>query len=162
MNINIIVATDLNNGIGKDNQLLWTLPKDMKIFKKLTTGTVVIMGRKTYDSIGRPLPNRFNIVITTQHNLKIDGVNVVHSLEEAINLAKKQDKDIYVIGGAKIYDIAIPYVNKIYLSKVHTTKDVDAFFPTLNLLEWNEYSKTYYESDEKNEYSFDFIEYNRI
>ncbi|RZL54772.1 MAG: dihydrofolate reductase, partial [Pedobacter sp.] len=113
--VSIVVAVSENNAIGKDNQLLWHLPADLKHFKEITTGHPIIMGRKTYDSIGRPLPNRRNIVITRTTNLSIENVEVVNTLEEAISLCK-DEKEIFIIGGAEIYKHALPLTNRIYLT----------------------------------------------
>lgn len=116
--------------IGKANKLLWRLPEDLKRFKKLTTGHPIIMGRKTYQSINRPLPERTNIIITRDPNLKISGCIVVHSATEAIERAKELDrKEIFIIGGAEIYKETLPLVDRLYVTKVDIDVDGDAFFP---------------------------------
>jgi dihydrofolate reductase len=163
LNINIIVAIDLHNAIGKNNQLLWHLPADLKNFKALTTNKTVIMGRKTYDSIGKPLPNRTNIVITSQLNLIKEGVVVVNSLEQALEFAYKENNDIFVIGGAMIYEMALPFCNKLFITKVQTLKkDADTFFPDIDFSDWKEIQSLHFSANEKNEFDFDFIEYERV
>jgi len=155
LGVSIIVAISVNNAIGKDNQLLWHLPADLKHFKEITTGHPIIMGRKTYDSIGRPLPNRRNIVITRQKDLTIANVEVVHDLSEAIALFK-EDEEIFVIGGAEIYKHALVYSNKIYLTTVHQEYEADTFFPELNAEEWETTHQEYHSTDEKNNVAYTF------
>ena len=153
--ISIVVAISENNAIGKDNQLLWHLPADLKHFKEITTGHPIIMGRKTYDSIGRPLPNRRNIVITRATTLTIENVEVVNTLEDAISLCKNED-EIFIIGGAEIYKHALALTNRIYLTTVHQRYDGDVFFPALNMNEWKEVFKEYHPADEKNTVAYTF------
>ena len=157
--LGLVVAISANNAIGKDNQLLWHLPADLKHFKTITTGNTIIMGRKTYDSIGKPLPNRRNIVITRQKDLKLEGIEVANSLEEAIALCET-DESIYVIGGAEIYKQALPMCTKIYLTRVHQYYDADTFFPKLSFDDWGETEKIDHLPDEKNliPYSFSTLE----
>ncbi|MFN7014985.1 MAG: dihydrofolate reductase [Bacteroidia bacterium] len=163
--ISIIVAVAENNAIGKNNQLLWHLPADMKIFREKTTGHCVITGRKNYESIPekfRPLPNRTNIVITRQNNYTALGAIVVSSLHEAIEKAKATgDDEIFIIGGGEIYAQSISIADKIYLTKVHHTFDADTFFPQINMNEWDIISSSEYPADEKNIYAFTFIELKR-
>ena len=128
--ISIIVAHSNNLAIGKANALVWRLPEDLKRFKKLTTGHPIIMGRKTYQSIGRPLPDRTNIVVTRDTNLEIPGCVVVHSAIEAIKKASEFDqKEIFIIGGAEIYKETLPLTDRLYVTKVNVNVDGDAFFP---------------------------------
>lgn len=155
----IIAAASRNNVIGKDNKLPWRLPADLAHFKELTLGHTVILGRKTFESIGRPLPNRRNIVITRNKNFKPEGVEVVHSIEEALSLAD-DDNEVFVIGGEEIYKQALPLVDKVYLTKVQAEVDGDAYFPELGD-EWKEVSKIENKADEENEYDYDFLEYIR-
>jgi len=155
MNISIVVAISENNAIGKNNQLLWHLPADLKHFKEITTGHPILMGRKTYDSIGRPLPNRRNIVITRQQELVIPGVEIVNSIAEAISLCA-QEKEVFIIGGAEIYKSAIAFTNRIYLTIVHQHYEADAFFPALVLDEWQEIHQEYHPADEKNSVAYTF------
>ncbi|MFM2285832.1 MAG: hypothetical protein RLZZ543_1329 [Bacteroidota bacterium] len=155
MILSIVVATGKNGGIGKDNKLLWHLPADLKYFKNLTTGRPIIMGRHTYESIGRPLPNRHNIVITRQKDLKIDGVDVVNSLEEAIELVKYEE-EVMVIGGADVYRQALPKTKRIYISRVNTEPEADRFFPALDMDEWDQQLNLAHPADEKNPFDIVF------
>lgn len=159
----IIVAYDRARGIGANNELLWQrdLPADLAHFKELTTGNVVIMGRNTFDSIGKPLPNRQNIVISRKP-LDIEGVTVVHSLEDAYKVAEA-DKEVFVIGGGQIYTLAFPTVGRIYATEVDASfVQADVFFPTISADEWHEKTRQHYDSDERNKYNFDFVTYERI
>lgn len=153
--INIIVAASLNNVIGKDNKLLWRQSADLKRFKELTTGKTVVMGRKTYDSIGKPLPNRRNIVITRQ-SIEIPGCEVVNSLEEALNL----DNEIFIIGGGEIYQKSIILADKIFFTLIQTEVEGDTYFPVLGD-EWKIESKEDFLKDEKNQFDYQFINYVR-
>jgi dihydrofolate reductase len=156
MNITLVVAASDNNVIGKDNQLLWHLPKDMRFFKNTTWGLPILMGRKTFESLGnKVLPGRLNLILSNQKNIKTNGATLVHSLQDALNLAAKQDyKQLMVIGGGQIYELALPLAHTIMLTRVHTTIEGDAFFPTLNE-DWVKTDSTFYNSDEKHSYSFD-------
>ena len=151
--LSIIVAVGESNVIGKDNQLIWHLPRDLKHFKETTTGHYIIMGRKTFESNGRPLPNRTNVIITRDKDYNAEGCIVVHSLEEAINLAK-DDPEPFIIGGGVIYEIAMPLVDRIYLTQIYHKFDGDTFFPEINMDEWIEVEKRDFEPDEKNKYAF--------
>lgn len=153
--INIIVAASLNNVIGKDNKLLWRQSADLKRFKELTTGKTVVMGRKTYDSIGKPLPNRRNIVITRQQ-IEIPGCEVVHSIEEALKL----DDEIFILGGGEIYQKSIILADKIFFTRILTEIEGDTYFPQLGD-EWIEESKEGFSKDEKNQFDYQFINYVR-
>lgn len=154
--LSIIVATDKENGIGKDNQLLWHLPNDLKFFKKVTSGHSVIMGRKTFESIGKPLPNRRNIVISRQADLQIDGVEIFNSLEQAIDSCKSED-EYFVIGGGEIYRQALANASQIYLTKVDETFNADTFFPNLEALNWEVKWRQEHQKDEKHAYNFTFL-----
>lgn len=156
MNITLVVAASDNNVIGKDNQLLWHLPKDMRFFKNTTWGLPILMGRKTFESLGnKVLPGRLNLILSNQKNIKTNGATLVHSLQDAVNLAAKQDyKQLKVIGGGQIYELALPLAHTIMLTRVHTTIEGDAFFPALNE-DWVKKESTFYNSDEKHSYSFD-------
>ena len=128
--VSIISAIGVDGGIGKDNNLLWKIPRDLQRFKKLTLGKVVIMGRKTHKSIGRILPKRMNFVITRQENVKIEGVKVFGSLNQAIENAKSiNNNEIFIIGGASVYKQSIDFVDKLYLTKIDAKKESDVFFP---------------------------------
>lgn len=154
-NISIIVAISENSAIGKNNQLLWHLPADLKHFKKITTGHPILMGRKTYDSIGKPLPNRRNIVISRQQDLKITGVEIVNSIDEAISHCHNEE-EVFIIGGAEIYKSALALTNRIYLTTVHQHYEADAFFPILTKSEWKEINQEYHAADEKNSVAYTF------
>lgn len=161
MIISIVVAIAQNNGIGKNNQLLWHLPADLKHFKDITAGNTVIMGRKTYDSIGKPLPNRRNIVITRNTETTIPGVEIAHSLTDAFILCEGTD-EIFVIGGAEIYNQAMDYCHKIYLTVVEGDFDADTFFPVINTAEWEETQSISHAPDEKNKLGYTFSTLVRI
>jgi dihydrofolate reductase len=155
MILSIIVAIAKNHAIGKDNKLLWYLPNDLKHFKDVTTGHTVIMGRKTFDSVGKPLPKRRNIVVTRQA-ISIEGYEVVPSIEAAIELCKAED-EVFVVGGAEIYRQSIPLTDRIYLTIVDQDFEGDTFFPELNPDEWQEKDREDFEPDEKNKYKYSFI-----
>ena len=155
--ISIIAAIGKNRELGKDNKLLWHIPGDLPRFKKLTTGHPIIMGRKTFESIGRPLPNRINIVVTRDSNYNIEGVIVVHSIEKAIEEAKKKDKEeIFIIGGGQIYEQVLPFTDRLYLTVIDAQAEADTYFP-----DYSEFKKII--SEETNEsgglkYSFLVLE----
>ncbi|AJR03242.1 dihydrofolate reductase [Siansivirga zeaxanthinifaciens] len=160
--LSIIVAAAENNAIGKDNKLIWHLSDDLKHFKNLTNGHHIIMGRKTFESFPKPLPNRTHIVITRQEDYSVpDGVIVVNNLTDAIDAAKK-DSNPYIIGGGEIYKQALNIVDKIEITRVHSTFDADTFFPEIDKSIWKETSKTFHPKDEKNNFDFSFITYERI
>mgnify|MGYP006167931877 FL=1 len=159
--LGLVVAVSTNNAIGKNNQLLWHLPADLKHFKEITSGHPIIMGRKTYDSIGRALPKRRNIVITRQKDLIIPNVEVVNDLTAAIALCK-DEPEVFVIGGAEIYKHALAYTDKIYLTTVHKEYDADTFFPELNASEWKTTHQEYHNADEKNSVAYTFSTLERI
>jgi dihydrofolate reductase len=155
MILSIIVAIAKNHAIGKDNKLLWHLPNDLKHFKDTTSGHTVIMGRKTFDSVGKPLPKRRNIVITRQA-ISIEGCEVVDSLQAAVALCKAED-EVFIVGGAEIYRQAIPLTDRIYLTIIDHDFEGDTFFPELNPDEWQETKHEDFEPDEKNKYKYKFI-----
>lgn len=155
-NVSIIVAVDKNWLIGRRGGLPWRLPADLRHFKSVTTGHTVIMGRKTYESIGKPLPNRFNIVITKQKGMTIPGCEVVDSAEEALRLSPEK-REIFVIGGAEIYSRFLPLVDKIYLTRIDHSFEGDIFFPEINMSEWKEIEREDMKPDEKNPYPYSFI-----
>ncbi len=160
---NIVVAYDQSHGIGAVNDLLWQrdLPADLRHFKGLTTGQAVIMGRKTYDSIGHPLPDRQNIVISRSSRV-IEGVTTVGSLEEAY-AAVDADKEPFVIGGGEIYWLALPEADRIFATEVMATfPQATVFFPALDLTEWFEVSRVHHTADKRNLYDFDFVIYERL
>lgn len=158
----MIVAYDQNRGIGAKNDLLWQrdMPADLRHFKDLTTGHAIIMGRKTFDSIARALPNRQNIVISRQSE-PIDNVTVVDSLEAAYDKVDA-DKEALVIGGGQIYALAIDSVDRIYATEIAATfNDADVFFPSLDMTRWHETSRVHHQADERNMYDYDFVIYER-
>ncbi len=162
MKVSIIVAASKNNVIGKDNNLIWHLPKDMKFFKDTTIGHHVIMGRKNFESIPHkysPLPNRKNIVVTQQKKYLAKGCIVVNSIEEGLKISKKNGEDeAFIIGGGEIYKLALQLnlVDKIYLTRIHHTFDGDTFFPKLDK-KWKETERIDHQADEKNGYDYSFI-----
>lgn len=165
MEIKLIAAIAENNAIGKDNDLIWNLPDDMKFFKDKTWGASVIMGRKNYESIPlqfRPLPHRHNIVMTRKENYDAPGCTVVHTMEDAIKAATKIEP-IYIIGGAEIYRKALQddIVDIMYITEVHASFEADAFFPEFDKAKWNEEVLGHHEIDEKHEFAFTFKKYVR-
>lgn len=154
MIVSLLLAASENNVIGKDNQLPWHLPQDLKYFKNLTWGLPILMGRKTFDSIGKPLLGRKSIVITRNESWRHEGVEVVHSIDEAIQKAEAFGaKEIFVIGGAEIFKTALPVAGRIYLTRIHHRFDGDVFFPEISAGEWNLVSNRYCAADEKNVYN---------
>jgi dihydrofolate reductase len=165
MTISLIVAVSENNIIGRNNQLPWHLPDDMKFFKDKTMGHCVIMGRKNYDSIPekyRPLSGRTNIVITRTHGLKIPDVIVAYSLNEALEIAReKKETECFIIGGGEVFKQAITLCDKIYLTRIHHRIEGDVYFPELIKEEWREVTRTDHPKDEKHAYDFSFLEFKR-
>ncbi|MFW6145362.1 MAG: dihydrofolate reductase [bacterium] len=159
--LSMIVAAAENNAIGKDNKLLWHLPDDLKHFKNTTKGHHIIMGRKTFESNGLPLPKRTNIIITKNKDFTADGCLIVHSIDEALEIAKN-DNEPFIIGGETIYRQAMPLAERIYLTRVHTEIEGDTFFPEIDENEWEEKSREYHEKDEKHPYPFSIITLERI
>ena len=155
------MAAAENGAIGKDNQLLWHLPNDLKFFKRTTTGHPIIMGRKTYDSVGKPLPNRRNIVITRQPDYVIDGAEVVHSLAEALALCATA-AEVFIVGGAEIYRQALSVARQVYLTRVHAHVEGDSFFPALDEKEWTLMAAENHPKDERHAYSYTFMKYERL
>ncbi|MDR3119647.1 MAG: dihydrofolate reductase [Mediterranea sp.] len=160
MAVSIIVAATENNMIGGNNQLPWRLPDDMKRFKAITTGHTVIMGRKTYDSMGKALPNRRNIIISRDAALKIEGCETANSLEDALRLSANE-KEVFVIGGGQIYKQAWDKADKLYLTRVHTEKEGDTFIPEIRADEWIEESSEFHPADDKHPYACSFIIYKK-
>lgn len=155
--IHAIVAVDENWAIGRQGDLLCHLPADMRHFKQVTMGYSIVMGRKTFESFPRrPLPDRQNIVITRNAGWQYPGVTVVHSVEEAI--AAAETDTVYIIGGAQVYELALPLVEVLHLTVIHARwASADAFFPTLDMSEWQEVSREHHQSDHRNAYEFDFV-----
>lgn len=162
--ISLIVAASQNNVIGKDNDLPWHLPRDLQYFKKITTGCPIIMGRKTYESIGKALPNRLNIVITRNADYQLSDADIVHDLPSAIDLARAKQADareIHMIGGATVFAEALPLVDKIYLNRVLADFDGDTFLPEIDWSQWQLLSNEHHPADDKNAYAMDFAVYQR-
>ena len=161
MRLSIVVAMDDNRLIGSKNQLPWHLPADLAYFKKLTTGKSILMGRKTYDSIGRPLPNRRNIVITRNSNISIPGCEVVSSIDHALELTK-DDLEVMVIGGASLCEQLLPKINRLYITKIDGVFEGDVFFPKYDDFNWLEVSCESHPKDSSNAYSYKFIVLDRV
>ncbi len=162
MDIALIAALDENDGIGKDNNLLCYLPADLKHFKSLTLNHNIVMGRKTFESLPNgALPKRRNIVLTNNTNYSAKGIDVVHSVEEILKLCNNQEK-IFIIGGASIYNLFLPKATHLYLTRIKHKFVADTFFPKFKLEEWQITNETHHQADDKNKYSFSFIDYERI
>ncbi|WP_339661884.1 dihydrofolate reductase [uncultured Polaribacter sp.] len=161
--ITIIAAIAKNNALGKNNELIWHLPEDLKRFKKITSGHYILMGRNTFESIGKPLPNRTTIIITRNKNYFKDGCLIANSLEAAIELANKEEK-IYIIGGAQIYKYAIEnnLADALDITLVHHQFEADAFFPEIDDTIWKETKRENFKADEKNKFDYSFISYRKI
>jgi dihydrofolate reductase len=161
MTLTLIAAAAENNALGKDNQMIWHLPDDFKRFKQLTTGHYIIMGRKTFESFPRPLPNRTHVIITRQEGYEAEGCIVVNSLEEALR-ACPQDEEVFVIGGGEIYRQSIDKADKIELTRVYgTSPDADAYFPEIDALQWTMTEEIFHPKDEKHAFDMAFQTYIR-
>nr|AIA16779.1 Dihydrofolate reductase [uncultured bacterium] len=163
--LSAIVAMDKNRAIGHQNHLPWHLPADLKHFKSLTTHRAILMGRKTFESIGKPLPNRTNIILTRDANYQAAGCITVTSIDHAIQealLLHDPNNEIFIIGGAEIYQQLLPHIQLLYLTIVHHTFEADAFFPALDNREWNEISREEHKADEQNVYDYTFLTLERI
>lgn len=160
MILSAVVVVDENNGIGKNNQLLVHFPADLKHFKKITSGHTILMGRKTYESMGKALPNRRNIVISRNKDYELSDAETTDSLEKAISLASAEN-EVFIIGGAEIFKQALPLLNKIYLTRIHKAFEADTFFPQINPSEWEETEREEHQPDEKTPFSYAFINYRK-
>lgn len=158
--ITLIAAAAENNVIGKDNKLIWHLPNDLKFFKKNTLDHSVVMGRKTFDSMGKALPNRRNIVITRDQNWMAPDVDVANSANEVLTYCR-DEREIFIIGGAEIYNLFLPIANKIILTRVHTHIDGHAYFPAFDQSVWRKVSEERHEKDEKHAYAYTFEVYEK-
>ncbi|MFA6586026.1 MAG: dihydrofolate reductase [Candidatus Paceibacterota bacterium] len=157
--ISLISAIGKNNEIGKKNELLWNLPRDMKHFRETTSGHTVIMGQKTFESIGRPLPKRRNIILTLDKNFKSEGIEIIYSAEELDNILDKNTEN-FVIGGGQIYKLFINKADKLYITHVDAEfPDADIFFPTIDTNIWQKTNSKKYPKDELNKYDLEFVEY---
>jgi dihydrofolate reductase len=165
MTISLIAALTRNHVIGRNNDLPWHLPDDMKYFMQTTKGHHVIMGRRNYDSIPekfRPLPNRTNLVVTRQKDLRLPQCRVVNSLEEAVDVARTAgEQELFIIGGAAIYTLGMPLAHRLYLTEIDTELQGDTFFPDFNKSEWTEVSRKHHPADDRHAFPFDFVIYNR-
>ena len=162
MIISQIVAVAENNVIGKDNDLIWRLPADLKYFKNTTSGHHILMGRKNYESIGRPLPNRTSVIITRNKDYKAEGCIVVNSIEEALEVAKANgETEAFIIGGGEIYKSSLQQTDKIYYTEIHETFDGDTFYPELDKTIWKETAREKHLKDEKNPYDYSFVVYEK-
>ena len=157
--LTIIAAASENNALGKDNQLVWHLPDDFKRFKSLTSGHYIVMGRKTFESFPKPLPNRTHIIITRQKDYEVpEGCLVASSLKKAIDLCPKEE-EVFIIGGGEIYKQSIEIADKIDLTRVHTTIEADTFFPEIDTDKWKLVFEEFHCKDEKHDYDFTFLTY---
>ena len=167
MKISLIAAVARNGIIGKTDpngkpDLPWHLPDDFAYFKRKTSHHPIIMGRKSLDALGKPLPNRTNIVLTRNPDFRAEGVTIVHTLDDAITAAKAvNDQEIFVIGGAEVYAMALPVATTLYLTEIHKAYDGDASFPAFDKADWTEFSRQNHPADDRHETSFDFVTYER-
>jgi len=165
MIISLIAAVAQNRVIGKNNDLPWHLPDDMKYFMQTTKGHYVIMGRKNYQSLPpkfRPLPDRTNLVVTKQKNFDAPGCTVIDSIGQGIDMARdNSEQELFIIGGAEIYTLGLPYAHRLYLTEIQGSPDGDVRFPAFNLNEWKETSRRHHPADEKHSYAFDYVLYEK-
>ena len=160
MKITLVAAIASNNVIGKENSLPWNIPEDLKRFKQMTSGHTILMGRKTFDSIGRPLPNRQNIVMTKNENFEQEGIKVINDFDEALELIKESNEDVFVIGGSKIYELFEPVANSLAITRILKDFEGDAFFPDINWDLWQiEKEEKFF--DEKSNVECKLIEYSK-
>ncbi|PUZ27278.1 dihydrofolate reductase [Chitinophaga costaii] len=163
MTIAFIVAASLNNVIGKDNHLPWHLPNDMKYFKQMTTGHPIVMGRKTFDELGKALPNRENIVISRNKDFKAPGIQVVPSLDAALELASHYSNgEIFITGGGQIFHQALPHCHRQYITRIMGNYEGDAFYPPIDASQFRLVKQDYHEPDEKHAVAYDFQVWDRI
>jgi dihydrofolate reductase len=159
--LSVVVAADERGGIGRGGGLPWHLPEDLKRFKAITMGKPIVMGRRTWDSIGRPLPGRRSIVVSRQAGLAIEGAEVVGSLEQALRAASDAP-EVCVIGGAELYRIALPRAEVVHLTRVHATVEADTFLPALDPSDWEEVSSERHDADERHAHPYSFVTLRRI
>lgn len=160
--ITIIAAIGKNNELGKDNQLLWHLPNDLKRFKNLTSGHPIIMGRKTYESLGKPLPNRTNIVVSRRDDWFEEGILIVPTIKEAIKHAKKINEDIFIIGGGNIYEQTIALADRLEITRVEIEVNADTFFPKIDEKKWQKIDEILHQKDEKHDYNYSYQTWRKI
>lgn len=162
MIVSMIVAVAKNNVIGKDNKLLWKLSDDLRRFKRITSGHAVLMGRKTFESLGKPLPNRTNLVVTRDENFAAEGAHVFNQINEALEYARSEgEEELFIIGGGEIYQMMLPAANKLYLTKVHAQPEGDTFFPEIQDEEWDVINEEAHKADDRNEFDFVFLDLER-
>ncbi|WP_028550105.1 dihydrofolate reductase [Paenibacillus sp. UNC451MF] len=163
MIISFIFAMDEHRGIGLDNKLPWHLPGDLAFFKRVTSGHTILMGRKTYESIGRPLPKRRNVIMTRDLTFAAEGCEIVHTVDEALERFKSEDQngELFVIGGAEVFRLFMPHADKMYVTEIAHKFEADTFFDELDLAEWNVISREQGPKDEKNPYDYEFVIYER-
>ncbi|TDF94066.1 dihydrofolate reductase [Paenibacillus piri] len=163
MTISMIFAMDERRGIGIDNKIPWRLPEDMAFFRKTTNGHTVLMGRKTYESIGKPLPKRHNVILTRDSGFKADGCEVVHSVDEALKrYAGVPDEELFIMGGAEVYSLFMPHADKLYITEIAHSFEADTFMPEIDAAQWKAVSRTTGVKDEKNRYDYEFVTYERV
>lgn len=159
----MIAAMGKNRVIGKDNDMPWHLPADLQHFKKTTLGSPIIMGRKTYDSIGRPLPGRLNIILSRNTKLEIEGCSVVNSLDKALDLARQTDAtEIFITGGAHLYDTFLEEADRLYITLIDEEFEGDTYFPDYTQLNWKEVAKEDHTADDKNPHAYSFVTLDRL
>jgi dihydrofolate reductase len=163
MKLSLIAALSTNNVIGRDNDVPWRLSTDLKRFKAITMGHHLIMGRKTFESVGKPLPGRVNVVITRQDGYAPEGVTVVHTLEDAVRFAERAgDDEAFIAGGAEIYKLSMHRADRMYLTRVHAEVEGDTWFPEFDdVTEWQLTDSEHFEADDRNEFPFSFLTYDR-
>ncbi|MDF2958422.1 MAG: dihydrofolate reductase [Paenibacillus sp.] len=163
MTISMIYAMDEQRGIGIDNKIPWRLPEDMAFFRRTTSGHTVLMGRKTYESIGKPLPKRRNVILTRDSRFTAEGCEVVHSVEAALEQFRNEaDEELFVIGGAEIYGLFMPHADRLYVTEIAHRFEADAFMPEIDASEWKVSSRVKGIKDDKNPYDYEFVTYERI
>lgn len=165
MKISMIVARAQNGAIGKNNEMIWHLPDDMQYFKDQTRNHHILMGRKNFDSLPkvfRPLKHRVNLVVTRNKDWQYDGTQVFHDVESAIDYARSNnEEELFVIGGGEIYKLCLPYADQLYFTEVYAEFEADAYFPEVDLSQWEEVSRKKHATDEKHQYAFDYVIYQR-
>lgn len=157
MKISLIVAMAQNRVIGRDNKMPWHLSADLKRFRAITMNCPILMGRKTFESIGRPLDGRANLILSKQENYQPQGCHVFQSLESALETAKTLGDELFIIGGATLYEMTLPFAQRLYLTQIQTEFDGDTFFPEFNLNDWNEIACEQIDNDEKADFSYRFL-----
>ncbi|WP_026562615.1 dihydrofolate reductase [Bacillus sp. J37] len=160
--ISLIVAMDKHRLIGRDNQLPWHLPQDLAYFKKVTMNHKIIMGRKTFESIGRPLPGRENIIITRDSTYSQEGCTILHSIDEILKLSSRSNEELFVIGGAEIFKEILSVSDRLYITEIDDVFEGDTYFPDRKETEWKKISIEKGTKDEKNPYDFEFVVYEKI